>query len=245
MPNSVPFLSEHRRGARRSPPVAEASAAPGPRTTPGVRHRDEGDDMKVRLIRPPGLWEWQLLPIRTKIGCRWRRCVGVDSAPTFLFAQHHGTTKRPSALIQPFSLGSCRTRAKAELWVGLCGTSKIRLSPLHAAPDARTWQVAGCPHRRAAVRSLHSVRSRAVKPSLADAARHLVVLRAPRWHRGFDCKSSRRPHGEGVPQPFIIENRSGAEGDIGTQYVARANPDGHTLLVASVARSRSLPSFRT
>ena len=40
------------------------------------------------------------------------------------------------------------------------------------------------------------------------------------------------------PQPFIIENRAGAGGTIGTQYAARANPDGHTLLVASVAQIR-------
>jgi hypothetical protein len=43
------------------------------------------------------------------------------------------------------------------------------------------------------------------------------------------------------PQPFIIENRAGAGGTIGTQYVARANPDGHTLLVASVAQIAIAP----
>jgi tripartite tricarboxylate transporter family receptor len=43
------------------------------------------------------------------------------------------------------------------------------------------------------------------------------------------------------PQPFIIENRAGAGGTIGTQYVARANPDGGTLLVASVAQIAIAP----
>lgn len=47
------------------------------------------------------------------------------------------------------------------------------------------------------------------------------------------------------PQPFIIENRVGAGGTIGTQYVARANPDGGTLLVASVAQIAIAPLIQS
>ena len=36
---------------------------------------------------------------------------------------------------------------------------------------------------------------------------------------------------EKYKQPFIIENRPGAAGNLGTEAVARAEPDGHTLLM--------------
>jgi tripartite-type tricarboxylate transporter receptor subunit TctC len=35
--------------------------------------------------------------------------------------------------------------------------------------------------------------------------------------------------------PFVVENRSGAGGSIGTGFVAKTTPDGHTLLVGTVS----------
>jgi tripartite-type tricarboxylate transporter receptor subunit TctC len=41
---------------------------------------------------------------------------------------------------------------------------------------------------------------------------------------------------ERLGQPFIIENRSGANANIATQAVVRAQGDGYTLLVTSLRR---------
>jgi tripartite-type tricarboxylate transporter receptor subunit TctC len=42
-------------------------------------------------------------------------------------------------------------------------------------------------------------------------------------------------------QPFVVENRAGAGGLIGAEAAARAAPDGHTLLIATISVSAIAP----
>src|SRR3954471_6344096 len=47
---------------------------------------------------------------------------------------------------------------------------------------------------------------------------------------------------ESLGQPFVIENRPGASGNIGVEIAAKAPPDGYTLLVGNISTNAVNPS---
>lgn len=48
---------------------------------------------------------------------------------------------------------------------------------------------------------------------------------------------------ESLGQSFLIDNRGGASGNIGTEAVAKAAPDGYTLLMAYASHATNVPLF--
>lgn len=71
--------------------------------------------------------------------------------------------------------------------------------------------------------------------SWPDRPVHLVVPYAAGGGTDIVARVLGERLGEALHQPFLVENKPGASGMIGAEYVAKSAPDGYTLLVASPA----------
>ena len=63
----------------------------------------------------------------------------------------------------------------------------------------------------------------------------VIVPQAPGGSNDIMARYVGAQLGERLGRQVVVDNRPGAEGMIGTEIVARANPDGYTLLMASTA----------
>jgi tripartite-type tricarboxylate transporter receptor subunit TctC len=66
-----------------------------------------------------------------------------------------------------------------------------------------------------------------------DRPVHIIVPFPPGGGADLNSRLLASPLQGLLGEPFVIENRSGAAGRIGTGYVAKADPDGETLLVTT------------
>jgi len=62
---------------------------------------------------------------------------------------------------------------------------------------------------------------------------HLVVPYVAGGNADIFGRTLAQKLGDAFRQPFIVENRAGANGGIGTDFVAKAAPDGYTLLATA------------
>src|SRR5438874_2376209 len=94
------------------------------------------------------------------------------------------------------------------------------------------------PHRR---QFLHMAAGAAALPAVSGIARaqtyptrpvHIIVGFPPGGGTDITARLIGQWLSERLGQPFIIENRPGATGNIATEAVVRAPPDGYTLLMA-------------
>ena len=63
----------------------------------------------------------------------------------------------------------------------------------------------------------------------------IVVPIAPGGSTDYLGRLLAQKLGERVPQPVVVDNRPGAGGNIGTDVVAKAPPDGYTVVAANVS----------
>ncbi len=87
--------------------------------------------------------------------------------------------------------------------------------------------------KKAAVAALAFACSAAFADNWPTRAITLVVPFAPGGNIDFTARAISDLIGKSLGQPVIVENRPGAGGVIGAAYVARAKPDGYTLLLGN------------
>ena len=95
-------------------------------------------------------------------------------------------------------------------------------------------------------RFLHLTAGAAAMPAVSRIARadtypsrpvHLIVFYAAGGGNDIIARLMGQWLSQRLGQSFVIENRPGGGGNLGTEYVVRAAPDGYTLLLSSTANT--------
>ena len=73
----------------------------------------------------------------------------------------------------------------------------------------------------------------------------LIVPYPPGGSSDIIARAISQPLSEALKQPVIVENRPGANGNLGADFVAKSSPDGYTLLLCDVGALAISPSIYT
>jgi tripartite-type tricarboxylate transporter receptor subunit TctC len=73
---------------------------------------------------------------------------------------------------------------------------------------------------------------------------HLISSYSPGGGNDISARVLAEALAQRLGQPVIVENRAGASGLIGSDYVAKSAPDGYTLLFASVDTVTMVPALK-
>lgn len=105
----------------------------------------------------------------------------------------------------------------------------------HLAPLAGNTPTRGAIGRRSLMvaGSLTVLASRSAHAQWPDRPIRLVVAYPPGGGTDIMARAVAQKLGEVLNQSIVVENRSGANGTVGTLAVAQARPDGYTLLFAN------------
>lgn len=77
-----------------------------------------------------------------------------------------------------------------------------------------------------------------------ERATRIVVPFGPGGGADLTARLISQHLAEALGKPVVVENKPGAAGNIGTEQVARAAPDGYTLLLASTATAVNVSMYR-
>ena len=106
---------------------------------------------------------------------------------------------------------------------------RTRVTP--AGKSVRTLMHAASP----LLSLLAAVSNLAVAQSYPSKPIRLIVGSSPGGPIDFSARLAAQKLTEALGQSVVVDNRTGASGTIATEYVARAAPDGYTLLMGSAA----------
>ncbi|HEX6722073.1 MAG TPA: tripartite tricarboxylate transporter substrate binding protein [Burkholderiaceae bacterium] len=96
----------------------------------------------------------------------------------------------------------------------------------------------------AGVLSIGLTTSAAAQPVYPERPITLIVPFAPAGVADLTARAVAKEMGTALKQPIVIDNRPGAGAIVGSAAVARAAPDGHTVLLMSNANAVSAGLFR-